>query len=322
MARLIDWSTVFTGAVTPFDADGGVDLEQFGDVLSYLSIGGLGGIVVNAMLSEGGQLSLAERVTCVAEAARREHRPGIIATVYGLNTQDASDEARLVAQAGADAVLVYPHPAFGGGTIDKRMVVDYYSALHDASGLPLIVFRTPGSLAPELGLEALLVLAQTPGVVALKDSVADPDFYTGPAEAFLRSDSPLKILADNDVRLLPLLRRGAHGGMSMVAAIFPWAVAALARLRDRPAADEFASAVAPLAKVLAAEPVRDFRARIKYLLVEAGVIASAEVRRPLRALSDIQRELLSNAYRRTKENLTAVPNAYADARQDGRAAAR
>ena len=303
MARAIDWSTVFTGAATPFRTDGGVDLPQFDRVISHLSNGALGGIVVNAMLSEGGQLSLAERVSCVAEAVRRDKRPAIIATVYGSSTRDAVEEARLVAQAGADGLLIYPHPAFGGGTADTDLIVEYYSAIHDVSGLPLIVFRTPESLAPELGVEALLALAETSGVVAVKDSVADADFYTGPAAAFLTPSSPLKIMADNDVRLLPLLRRGAHGGMSMVAAIFPQAVADLLRVRNHAAAGELERAILPLARALAADPVRDFRARIKYLLSYAGVTTSACVRRPLRELCAARHDVLADAYCTTKTNL-------------------
>jgi 4-hydroxy-tetrahydrodipicolinate synthase len=303
MVQVIDWSTVFTGAATPFSKDGSVDLQQFDRVISHLSNGGLGGIVVNAMLSEGGQLSLTERVTCVAEAARHDKRPALIATVYGSNTRDAVEEARLVAGAGADGLLIYPHPAFGGGTTDTDMIVEYYSAIHDVSGLPLIVFRTPGSLAPEFGIEALFALAQTPGVIAVKDSVADPDFYTGPAATFLTPNSPLKIMADNDVRLLTMLRRGAHGGMSMVAAIFPRAVADLARLRNHAGVSELERAIAPLASALAADPVRDFRARIKYLLLYAGVTTSADVRRPLREPSAAQHDVLVDAYSITKTNL-------------------
>jgi dihydrodipicolinate synthase/N-acetylneuraminate lyase len=322
MVRVIDWSTIFTGAATPFSADGGVDRLQFDRVISHLSNGGLGGIVVNAMLSEGGQLSLTERVGCVAEAVRRDKRPAIIATVYGSNTRDAVEEARLVARAGADGLLIYPHPAFGGGTTDADMIVDYYSAIHDVSGLPLIVFRTPGSLAPELGVEALFALAQTAGVVAVKDSVADADFYTGPAAVFLTPNSPLKIMADNDVRLLALLRRGAHGGMSMVAAIFPRAVADLLRLRNHTAASELERAIAPLASALAADPVRDFRARIKYLLLYAGVTTSADVRRPLREPSAAQHDVLVDAYNTTKVNLagfyTKHPVMIASPSDDGR----
>jgi len=303
MAQPIDWSTAFTGAATPFTADGSVDLAQFDRVISHLSNSGLGGIVVNAMLSEGSLLSLAERVSCVTHAVRRDKRPAIIAGVYGSNTRDAVEEARLVARAGADGLLIWPNQAFGGGTTDTDMIVKYYSAIHDASGLPLIVFRLPDSVAPEMGAEPLFSLAQTPGVVAVKDSVADADFYTGRAAAFLTPNPPLKIMADNDVRLLTMLQRGAYGGMSMLAAIFPQAVADLVRLRNHAAASELQTAIKPLGSALAADPVRDFRARVKYLLACAGVITSADVRRPLLEPSAAEQDALVHACNTTKNNL-------------------
>jgi len=303
MAQPIDWSTAFTGAATPFSADGSVDLVQFDRVISHLSNAGLGGIVVNAMLSEGSLLSLAERVSCVTHAARRDERPPIIAGVYGSNTRDAVEEARLVARAGADGLLIWPNQAFGGGTTNADMIVKYYSAIHDASGLPLIVFRLPDSVAPEMGAEALFALAQTPGVVAVKDSVADPDVYTGRAASFLSPNPPLNIMADTDARMLPMLQRGAYGGMSMLAAIFPHAVVDLVRLRNHAAASELQRAIMPLANALAADPVRDFRARIKYLLVYAGVISSADVRRPLLEPSAAEQDVLVDAYITTKNNL-------------------
>jgi dihydrodipicolinate synthase/N-acetylneuraminate lyase len=258
------------------------------------------------MLSEGSLLSQDERLACVAHAVRRRERPAIIAGLYGSNTRDAVEEARLVARAGADGLLVWPNQAFGGGSTNTDMIVNYYSAVHEASGLPLIVFRLPDSVAPEMGVEALLSLARIPGVVAVKDSVADADFYTHRASVFLTPDSPLRIMADNDVRLLAMLQRGAHGGMSMLAAIFPRAIADLVRLRDHAAAGELQRAIDPLARALAADPVRDFRARIKHLLVHAGVTTSADVRRPLLEPSATERDALVRAYQATNENLARV----------------
>lgn len=303
MAQAIDWSGAFTGAATPFNPDGSIDYAQFDRVMSFLSTGGLSGIVVNAMLSEGSLLSLDERVQCVTRAVQQENSPAIIAGVYGSNTREAAEEARLVARAGADGLLVWPNQAFGGGTTAPEMIVKYYSAIHDASGLPLIIFRLPESVAPEMGAEALLSLSRTAGVVAVKDSVADAGFYTGPAAVFLTPESPLKIMADNDSRLLAMLQRGAHGGMSMLAAIFPQAIADLVRLRNHAAAGDLQQAIEPLASALAANPVRDFRARIKHLLVHAGVLASADMRRPLLEPSAAEQSALIQSYKTTKNNL-------------------
>lgn len=299
----VDWSGAFSGAVTPFNIDGTVDLAQYDRVIACLSNSGLAGIVVNAMISEGSLLSLDERVNCVKHAAGRDKRPAIISGVYGSSTRDAAEEARLCARAGADGLLIWPNQAFGGGAANTDMIVDYYSALHDASGLPLIVFRLPESVAPEMGADALFALAQTPGVVAVKDSVADADLYTGSAAVFLTEQSPLKILVDNDLRLLGMLQRGAHGAMSIVSAIFPQAIVDLVRLRDHAAASELQITIEPLASALPANPIRDFRARIKYLLVRTGVLTSAEVRRPLIELSVAERNALDQAYKTTKENL-------------------
>jgi 4-hydroxy-tetrahydrodipicolinate synthase len=305
VVRAMDWSSIMTGVSTPFAPDGSVDLAGYERVLDHLCAGPLGGIVVNAVLSEGGQLSLTERVACVATAAQREKRPPVVATVYGASTCDAVAEARLVSHAGADCLLVYPHATFGGGSLDTDMIVGYYSALYEASGLPLVIFRTPDTLAPELGESALHALAATPGVVAVKDSVADPDFYTGSAAVFLTPESPLKIMADNDPMLLRLLRKGAHGGMSMVAAILPDAVAELAAHRDQAQADQFADAVQPLAQALSADPVRSFRARIKFLLSHKGVITDPAVRPPLLAPSPAEQQRLVQALRLTEANLDA-----------------
>ena len=165
MSEIKTWSGIITGAVTPFADDGdAVDWESYERHLHSLTGAGLVGLLINAMMSEGGHLSVNERVATLRFAVDRVGaKIPLIATIYGSNTSEAAAEAARAEQAGAAALLVFPHPAFGGEPLDTAMPAAYFAAIARASALPMIVFRTPATLGPTFGLEIMKRLCDVRG---------------------------------------------------------------------------------------------------------------------------------------------------------------
>ncbi len=287
MPEITTWSGIITGAVTPFSDDGAIDWESYGQHLDGLAGTGLIGLLVNAMMSEGGHLSAAERESTLRFAAGRVgSKLPLIATIYGCNTGEAAAEAARAERIGASALLVFPHAAFGGAPLDPRMPASYFSTIARASALPMIVFRTPETLGPMFGLEVMKRLCDVPGVAAIKDSAAEAEFYRGEGALFMGPGSPLKVLIDSDLAILDFLRMGAHGATSICASLNPRAYARMFVHRDDDHAARLQNALLPLAKAVYAAPFRDFRARLKTALVADRTFATANVRAPLMPLTD------------------------------------
>jgi 4-hydroxy-tetrahydrodipicolinate synthase len=289
---------VISGAITPFTDDHTVDWESLHKHLHQLSGSGISGLLINASMAEGGHLSESERARILAFAIREVgDEVAVLATVYGANTAEAAAEARRAAEAGARGLLVYPHPAFGGQPLDPGLPAAYFRAIWDSSQLPMIVFRTPASLAPTFDLDVLLRLSETPGVAAVKDSTGDIGFYTGDrgGSTFLAADSPLKVLADYDPLLLDFLRVGVHGATVISSVVDPQRYVELFHTQASPTADLLFGRLERFSRVVYEQPFRDFRARLKEALVHDGVIATSLVRPPLPPLSALERERIVSA---------------------------
>lgn len=301
-AEIKTWSGIITGAVTPFSNGGAIDWESYERHLHGLAGTGLIGLLINAMMSEGGHLSEAERDSTLRFAIDRIGATlPVIATIYGANTDAAAAEAARAEKAGAAALLVVPHPAFGGTPLDPEMPAAYFGAIARASALPMIVFRTPAALSPSFGIEIMKRLCDVPGVVAVKDSVAEADFYRGDGARFMMPDSPLKILIDSDLAILDFLRMGAHGATSICACLNPCAYVRMFDNRHRDVATGLQEALLPLAKAVYAAPFRDFRARLKEVLAASGIFTIARVRPPLMCLAKEERSEMLTVLKCTQD---------------------
>lgn len=286
---------VISGVVTPFTESDTIDWESLHRQLHHLAGSGITAILVNASMAEGGHLTTRERDELLAFAVRKVgDRVPVVGTVYGANTAEAAVEAGRAARAGAHGLLVYPHPAFGGQPLDTALPVAYFDALWRAAGLPMTVFRTPSALAPTIDAQALLRLSELPGVVAVKDSTGDLDFYTnGPGAEFLRPDTPLRVLADFDPLLLSFLHAGVPGATVICSAVDPERYVELFETQDEALFERLVG----FARTIYEPPFRDFRARLKEALCHDGILTTSHVRAPLLPLPDQERQRVVRALR-------------------------
>src|SRR5881394_4350345 len=98
---------VLTATVTPFDADGGVDLDRYQELCAFLVDNGSDGVVVSGTTGESPTLSDDERVELLRAAIEAV---GDRATVLaGTGTNSTAHSIHLTEQAheaGADGFLV------------------------------------------------------------------------------------------------------------------------------------------------------------------------------------------------------------------------
>ncbi|GAA1465860.1 5-dehydro-4-deoxyglucarate dehydratase [Microbacterium thalassium] len=153
--------------VTPFDADGRVDLDLLRTHVETSLAHAPGGIFPACGTGEFHALSATE-VTQVVSAAT-ETVAGRIPVVAGTGGPlgQAVELARGAADAGADALLVLPPYLVGG---PQRGLVAYIEAVAAASDLPVVVYHRANA---QYSVESMRRLARNPKVVGFKDGTGD-----------------------------------------------------------------------------------------------------------------------------------------------------
>ncbi len=196
---------LLTAMVTPFRADGSVDLDAAATLATTLvDREAHDGLVINGTGGEAPTTSDAEKadlVRAVVDAVGdRAH------VVAGVGTNDTAHTLELAAaaeKAGAAGLLAvtpyYSRPPQEG-------LLAHFRALADATGLPVLLYDIPHRSGTAIASETLLRLAEHPRVVGVKDAKSD---LVASAQVMAASD--LAYYAGDDALTLPLLSIGAVG---------------------------------------------------------------------------------------------------------------
>jgi 4-hydroxy-tetrahydrodipicolinate synthase len=200
---------VLTAMVSPFTADGALDLDGAQQLAAHLVDAGNDGLIVNGTTGESPTTSDAEKaqlVRAVVEAVG--DRAQVVAGAGSNDTRHSLELARAAEQAGAHGLLVvtpyYSKPPQEG-------LYRHFSAVADATGLPVMLYDIPGRSGVPINTETIVRLGEHPRIVANKDAKGD----LGRASWAIAA-SGLAWYSGDDMLNLPLLSVGAVGFVSVV----------------------------------------------------------------------------------------------------------
>lgn len=147
---------IFVIVTTPFAEDLSLDEAGLERTMEFCLAAGVHGVVANALASEGGYLSEAERkrVAEIVVGAARGRVPAIVA-VSAPHHRLAADYARHAESIGADAVMALPPTLHPSTPADIR---SHYRAIGAATGLPLVLQNVAGQGASTMGAALLAEL--------------------------------------------------------------------------------------------------------------------------------------------------------------------
>lgn len=288
---------IIPAVIVPMHADYAIDLPAFEHYLEWVVQQSPVGLAVNVDTGEGPYLTAEERAEVIRTARRvANKRCKIIAGVGGPSTQAAATNARSAREAGADALLIFPTPAFLNDPLDTSIPYQYHKAIADASDLPIIVFQ----LGPIFGginypEDALKKVLELPQVIGLKDASFDGQRFLQTRDIVRRADHPITLLNGNDNFLLESLLFGAQGGLLGFAAV---GVGLMVELLKSVQSKDFdkATAMQPLVQgfcdYIYGKPIGDYRARCKVALVAMGLLTPEQtfVRPPYLSLWEAEKE--------------------------------
>ena len=265
--------------VTPMAESGELDLAAWDALVDWHVAAGTDGIVVCGTTGESPTLTLAEAVTLVGRAAARLR--GRLPLIAGSGTNDTAasiERTRLLAEAGADAVLAVT-PYYNRPT--QQGMFEHFTALADSASVPVILYNVPARTGVDLLPETVQRLATHPRIVALKEATGSLPRLVELRE---RCAEELELLSGDDPTACDAMLAGARGVISVTANVAPHAMhelcaAALAGQSER--ARELDARLQPLHRALFVEsnPIP-----AKWAVQQLGLIPGG-IRLPLTKLS-------------------------------------
>jgi 4-hydroxy-tetrahydrodipicolinate synthase len=222
--------SVLTAMVTPFRADGAVDVDRFRELATFLVDNGSDGLVVCGTTGESPTLSDKEKLVLFAAAVDAVGDRATI--VAGTGTYDTGHSAHLTKQAadvGVDGILVvtpyYNKPP-------QRAIVRHFETIAGATGLPVIAYNIPGRVVVNIEPATIARLAEIENVVAVKQAHDDLD-----EARFIAEETRLDLYSGDDPNTLAFLELGGIGVVSVTAHLWGNQIAEMIRLFNEGDAD-------------------------------------------------------------------------------------
>ena len=215
MITQVPFGRVLTAMVTPFAADGSVDLDLAARLAVHLVEHGSDGLVLCGTTGESPTLSWQEQHEIFAAVKGAVGSRAALLAGSGSNcTAEAVEATREAASLGADGALVvvpyYNKPPQDGLEAHFRAVAQA------APGLPLMLYNIPGRTGTSLAPETTARLLDCPNVVSFKAASGTTEEVS--ALRALCGDR-LAIYSGDDALTLPMLAVGAVGVVSVASHI-------------------------------------------------------------------------------------------------------
>jgi len=277
---------VIPAVLLPFFDDLSIDEKSFRSHLrDVAAVQGLSAITLNAHSTEVASCTFDEqrRVLEIAQDEIGAKLP-IVNGVWADGSLEAARIAKMAADGGASALLVFPPAPF---TLQQspEMALAHFKRIADATDLPIIVFQYPLATGQGYPRDTLLKMCeQVPSIRAIKDwagNVPQHEMHIRTLQSLPRS---VNVLTTHSAWLFSSLVLGCNGLLSGSGSVIADLQAQLFRAvqaNDLATARALNDRIYPLAQVFYAQPWVDMHNRMKEALVLMGKLPRAVVRPPL-----------------------------------------
>ena len=281
---------VIPAVLLPFNEDLSIDEASFRNHLrDVAATPGISAITINAHSTEVASCTFDEqrRVLAIAQDEIGGRLP-IVSGIWADGSLEAARIARMAADGGASALLIFPPAPF---TLQQspEMARAHFKRIADASDLPIIVFQYPLATGQGYPRDALLKMCeQVPTIRAIKDwcgSVPQHEMHIRTLQGLPRA---VNVLSTHSAWLFSSLVLGCKGLLSGSGSVIADLQAQLFRAvqdNDLATAKRLNDRINPTARVFYAEPWADMHNRMKEALVLLDRLPRAVVRPPLVKLS-------------------------------------
>lgn len=203
--------------VTPFKADKSIDFGALGRLIDYQIESGIDFIVVLGTTGETPTLSEDERRQIINfTRSRVDNRVAIVLGLGGYNTMAIVKELKEGNFDGISAILSVVPPY---SKPSQEGIFQHYSAIAEASPLPVILYNVPGRTGVNMTADTTLRLANAhKNIIGVKEASGN---FVQIEEIIKNKPEHFKVISGDDGITYPLMTLGATGVISVIANAFP-----------------------------------------------------------------------------------------------------
>ena len=209
------FSGIATAMITPFD-ENGVNLEELGKMIEFQIDGGTDALVILGTTGEPATMTEAEKESVIRYSVKKAD--GRIKIIVGTGSNDTAKAVASSVKAeklGADGVLAVT-PYYNKCT--QKGLYDYYKAICDAVGIPVIAYNVPSRTSVNILPETVEKLAEIPNMAGIKEASGN---MAQVCETMRRIRSKTDLYSGEDFLNLPMLAIGGAGLISVASNIAP-----------------------------------------------------------------------------------------------------
>ena len=279
----------------PFRPDFSIDAAELARFARWLAgQKSVVGMMTNGHTGEVFSLTARERAEVtriVAEAV--EGRCGVVSSVVCEGVLEAVEQAGWAKDAGAGALDIMPPHHWLRFGFRRSHVIEYFTAIGEATGLPLIVHVYPAWTKASFGSDLLAELSTLPYVKAFKIGTREMNKYARDLAAIRAANPDAVLLTCHDEYLLASMVQGVDGALVGFASVIPALIADLleaVQQGDLKRAQLLQAKIDPLKEAVygAGEPTGEAHANMKAAMVAAGIFRDGRVRPPTVAPSQAE----------------------------------
>jgi len=205
--------------VTPFSADGSIDIPALEKLTNFLIEGGVDYLVVQGTTGESPVLSKEEKQTTLDVVAKTNNgRKPIVFGIGGNNTASVLNDLKTFKLENVDAILS-ASPYYNKPT--QEGIYQHYKMLAEGTDLPIILYNVPGRTASNMSPDTTIKLANDfDNIIAVKEASGSMEQIM---EIIQNKPKDFLVISGDDAITLPILSAGGDGVISVVGNGYPHA---------------------------------------------------------------------------------------------------
>lgn len=203
--------------ITPFDAEGGLDLDALARSIARLIDDGVHAIAPLGSTGEGAYLSEDEwQQVAKLSVEQVAGRVPTIVSVSDLTTAGTIRRAQSAEALGAEAVMVLPVSYW---KLQPDEIVEHYRAVGNAIGIPIMLYNNPGTSGIDMTVDLIMrIVEAVDNVTMVKESTGDIQRMH---QLYLRSQGKLPFYNGSNPMALEAFVAGATGWCTAAPNLIP-----------------------------------------------------------------------------------------------------
>src|SRR6476659_1807178 len=216
-----------TALVTPFQADGAVDVERLRALIEYQIAGGIHLLVPCGTTGESATMSDEEDQLVIKTTVEVAHgRAKVIAGTGSNSTAAAIQYSQTARELGADAVLSVA-PYYNKPT-QEGLYAHFRAIAESVNGLPVVIYNVPGRTSSNISAETTIRLAHdVENIVAVKEASGN---LSQIMEILRSRPAGFRVISGDDSFTLAIIALGGDGLISVASNEIPALMSQLVNL--------------------------------------------------------------------------------------------